>query len=136
MAERVTRFGVSLPKSLLSRFDKTLTELGYENRSKAVCDALHDFLLVNRLTQAGPIVGTLSYIYDHHVGDVNRRLLELQHGFTGQIISTMHAHISRNDCVEVLIIQCEAVHAQKLYGGISAIKGVRNCKISLLDKTG
>lgn len=133
MAERVTRFGVSLPKSLVERFDDTINQLGYDNRSKAVSDAVNEFISQKRVAGNSDIIGTISYMYDHHVSDVNRKLVELQHGFEKNIKSTMHSHITHDDCVEVLIVEGSSEKIRQLYGGLSATRGVRNCKLATLD---
>jgi len=132
MVERVTRFGVSLPRSLTDKFDRLLSELGYDNRSKAVADAVTEFINQKRTSTDGKAIATISYLYDHHTPDVNRKLVDLQHDFEKNIKSTMHSHITHNECVEVLIVEGESKEIQKLFGGLSTIRGVQNCKLSTL----
>jgi CopG family nickel-responsive transcriptional regulator len=133
MTGRVTRFGVSLPNKLIEKFDKMINELGYTKRSKAIADAVTEFISQKRISKDGEIIGTISYIYDHHVPHVNKKLVELQHKFEKNIKSTMHSHITHNKCVEVLIIDGETKQIQTLYGGLSAIRGVQNCKLGILN---
>jgi CopG family nickel-responsive transcriptional regulator len=133
MTDKVTRFGVSLPTSLVERFDETINQLGYDNRSKAISDALNEFINQKKISEKSNITGTISYIYDHHVSNVNKKLVELQHGFENNIKSTMHSHITHKECVEVLIVEGHSKEIQKLYGGLSAIRGVQNCKLSTLN---
>ncbi len=130
----MTRFGVSLPKSLLDRFDAVIAELGYRNRSKALGDAVTEFITQKKVEDC-ELMGTISYLYDHHVPDVNGRLVDLQHGFEHNIRSTMHSHITHSLCIEVLIVEGSSTEIQKLYGGLSAIRGVINCKLSTLKAT-
>ncbi len=133
MVDRVTRFGVSLPSKLCVRFDKLIVELGYTKRSKAIADAINEFISQKRVSSKGKIMGTISYLYDHHVSDVNKKLVELQHGYEKNIKSTMHSHVTHDECIEVLIVEGSADNIQKLYGGLSAIRGVENCKLSILN---
>ena len=133
MADFVTRFGVSLPNSLVEKFDKAIDELGYENRSKAIMDSIEEFLIAKKPQHSGELIGTISYLYNHHVSDVNRKLVDLQHGFEGTITSTMHAHITHNECVEVLIVSGESDEIHRLYGGISSLRGVKTCEFSVLN---
>ena len=132
----MTRFGVSLASNLVAKLDEALSELGYANRSKAIGDAVRDFLAQKQVSGSGKLIATISYLYNHHVSDVNSNLVELQHGFEGDITSTMHAHLSHDDCVEVLIVSGLAEKIKNLYGGLSAIRGVKNCKLSILGNTG
>jgi len=41
----LVRFGVSLDKELLSRFDKQLKKKKYTNRSEAICDLIREKLV-------------------------------------------------------------------------------------------
>lgn len=136
---KITRFGVSLPKKLVDRFDETIESLGYKNRSKAIQDALTEFINQKRInTKDSKVTCTISYLYDHHTSGVNSKLTEIQHKHGLRIKSTMHAHLSHHQCVEVLIAEGKPLEIQKLYGNLSAIRGVQNCKIAVLDtaKTG
>jgi CopG family nickel-responsive transcriptional regulator len=133
MVDRVTRFGVSLPTSLTEKFDKTIGELGYTKRSKAIADAVTEFINQKSISGDSNVIGTISYIYDHHITGVNRKLVEFQHGFEKNIKSTMHSHITHNKCVEVLIVEGDPKVIQKLLGGLSAIRGVENCKLATLN---
>jgi CopG family transcriptional regulator, nickel-responsive regulator len=133
MVERARRFGVSLPSELSLRFDSLISELGYSSRSKAIDDAVREFIVQKKVLGDSDVVGTISYLYEHHVGEVNKKLVEYQHGFEKNIRSMMHCHMSHNECIEVLIVCGTKNEVQKLYGGLSAIRGVRNCKLSILS---
>lgn len=134
MAERVTRFGVSLPRSLVESFDATLADLGYDNRSKAIQDAVNDFIKEKRINRGSErVVGTISYLYDHHVSGVNEKIVCVQHDFGGGITSMMHAHLTHHDCVEVLIVEGKGADVETLAGNLAAIRGVTNCKLSILE---
>ncbi|MCX6694769.1 MAG: nickel-responsive transcriptional regulator NikR, partial [Candidatus Altiarchaeota archaeon] len=128
--DRVTRFGVSLPSRLVDRFDRTLLEIGYESRSKAIADAVTDFIAQNRWkAQAGLFVGSITYVYDHHVGDVTRTLTGAQHDYGSVIKAVMHSHVSHSECVEVLIVSGSGKKVIQLYNNLSSIRGVENCKL-------
>ena len=135
MRDNVTRFGVSLPHSLVERFDETLAGLGYENRSKAIGDAVREFISQKTFREEGVVFGTISYIYDHHIPGVTSRLVEMQHDFEGSIKSTMHAHVTHEDCIEVLIVEGSGGSVKRLFGLISASRGVKNCRLSILENT-
>ena len=128
----VVRFGVSLPGKLVKKFDETIRGMGYFNRSKAVGDALTGFIVDKAWQEGGTRIATISFQYDHGVRGVNHKLVEIQHHFDC-VISTMHAHVSHDDCVEVLIARGEAKQIKKLAGEISAINGIKNCKTVVLS---
>lgn len=131
--DRATRFGISVPRNLLKKFDETIRKLGYANRSKAIQDAICDFITNKRWEdETKHFIGTISYAYDHHTGDVTQKLTSIQHDFSGVIKSTMHSHITHADCVEVLIVSGRPAEIKKLYNLLSATRGVVNCKMSKL----
>jgi len=132
--DSVTRFGVSVPSRLLKRFDKLITELVYTKRSKAIKDTINEFIVEKQLVNDGKVVGTISYAFNHHVSDVKKSLVELQHKYEDKIKSTMHSHIAQAECVEVFIVEGTTRQIQKLYVGLSAVRGVENCKLAILKK--
>jgi len=132
--DRATRFGVSIPLSLSKQFDETIKELGYASRSKAIQDALTDFIKEKRWRQAeGSFIATISFLYDHHTGDVTEKLTSIQHDFDEIIRSTMHSHITHSLCCEVLIASGPKKDLKELSDKIAATRGVLNCKLSVLS---
>ncbi len=133
MIDRVTRFGVSLPSRVVEKFDKIILDLEYPNRSKAINDAVLEFITQKNMeAEQGKVIGSISYIYNHHTGDVTHKLTELQHDYSKSIKSVMHSHISHDECVEVLIVSGKTQKIKELFGKISATKGVENCKLAIL----
>ena len=131
--DRATRFGVSVPQGLSKKFDDTIKEFGYSNRSKAIQDALVDFVKEKRWERGdGEFVATLSFIYDHHTGEVTEKLTSIQQDHDTIIRATMHSHITHDLCCEVLIASGPKKDLKKLCEKISATRGVLNCKLSVL----
>jgi len=127
------RFGVSLPEKLVEKFDRRIEEFGYKNRSKAIRDAISDFLTHKewRISKER-FVGSISFVYTHKSGAITHKLIELQHDFGDLIKSTMHIHMGHERCVEVLILSGKSKKIEKLYECISSTKGVENCKLAVL----
>ncbi len=123
----VERVGVSFEPELLVKFDKLIKNKGYTNRSEAIRDLVRKSLL-EAVVEAdkGKVIGTLTIIYDHDVGDVTNRLLHLQHHHHTEISSTMHIHVDEHKCIEVLVVHGSAKNVRKLADNIRAIKGVEH----------
>lgn len=133
MHEKVTRFGVSLPIQLVESFDSLIQQIGYKSRSKAIADAIHSFILERRTrAESERFVGSITFIYDHHVGDVAKRLAELQHQNSRIIRASMHAHITLSKCAESMIVAGNYESIQELYDEIAATRGVVNAKLNAL----
>ncbi len=123
----VERVGISFEPELLESFDQLIGKKGYTNRSEAIRDLVRSALVEEQVRAGtGEVIGTLTYIYNHHEGDVNRRLMNLQHDHHTEILFTSHVHMSHEMCLEVLIVKGKADNVTKLTDNIKAIKGVKH----------
>jgi CopG family nickel-responsive transcriptional regulator len=98
----LSRIGIALDSDLLERFDRSIAHSGYTNRSEAFRDLIRD-RLVGEQTAApdATVVGTVTLIYDHHAHGVSEKLTDLQHAHHELIVSTSHAHLDHDSCLEV-----------------------------------
>jgi CopG family nickel-responsive transcriptional regulator len=129
------RVGVSFEPELLIKFDGLIKKKGYTNRSEAIRDLVRKSLIEAEIkTEKGTVIGTLTIIYDHEVGDVTNRLLHLQHHHHSEISSTTHIHIDEHTCLEVLVVRGKAKDVRKLADNINALKGVRHGEL-VITKT-
>jgi CopG family transcriptional regulator, nickel-responsive regulator len=127
MSEKITRFGVSAEPELLKKFDKKIKKEGYNNRSEAIRDLIRKDLIEKQTHQPEEkIMGTLTMIYDHHTGNLTKKLLNIQHDHTTEILSTTHIHIDHNNCLEVLVLKGKNKNIQKLSDNIKALKGIKH----------
>ena len=130
MSELV-RFGVSLEKALLARFDDLIRERQYTNRSEALRDMIRREL-VERAWQGGrDVAGAITLVYDHHKGDVMSKVTDTQHDFQEVIISTQHIHLDHHNCLEIVAARGKAEKVQKLADALRSIKGVRHTTLSM-----
>ena len=127
MAEKITRFGVSIEPNLISKFDKMIKKEGYTNRSEAIRDMIRKNLIAEKNKDPdAKVIGTLTIIYDHHTGTLTNKLLNLQHDHHNEILSTTHIHIDHHNCLEVLVLKGKTVRIQKLADNIKALKGIKH----------
>ena len=102
----LSRIGVSIDSDLLHRFDSFIAEKGYENRSEAFRDLIRDRLVSSVVIAANAlVVGTVTLIYDHHTRLLPEKLTDIQHENHEIIISTLHAHLDHESCLEVVILR-------------------------------
>jgi CopG family nickel-responsive transcriptional regulator len=130
MSELV-RFGVSLEKSLLDRFDALIRERQYTNRSEALRDLIRRELVQREWREGGEVAGAITLIYDHHQRDVISKVTDTQHGFQGVIISTQHIHLDHHNCLEIIAARGKAEEVQRLADALISIKGVRHATLSM-----
>ena len=127
--EGVVRFSVSLPGQLMQQLDDMVEEKGYTNRSLAIADMIRDHLVEHRQqAQRGEIAGTITLVYDHHKHGLQEALTNVQHHHHHSIISTLHAHLDHDNCLEVLVVRGRADEIKKMADLLIAAKGVKHGK--------
>jgi len=70
-----------------------------------------DALVQSRLdaqSQETEILDSLTLVYDHHAHDLTEQMTELQHVSHELVVSVLHVHISRDDCMEVIVLRGQA----------------------------
>jgi CopG family nickel-responsive transcriptional regulator len=126
----LSRIGVSIDSALLRRFDSYISDKGYDNRSEAFRDLIRD-QLVNSVVIADNafVVGSVTLIYDHHARLLPEKLADLQHDHHELIISTLHAHLDHETCLEVIILRGKSKDVQKLADQLISTKGVQHGRL-------
>ncbi len=125
------RFGVSLEKSLLEKFDRLLKKRKYTNRSEAFRDLIRQELVKEEWHQDKEIAGAITLIYDHHKRDLVNKVTDIQHHFRDVIISTQHIHLDHNNCLEILALRGKPRDAQQLVHTLRSTKGVKHADLSM-----
>jgi len=126
----LSRIGVALDSDLLKRFDDFISRLGYTNRSEAFRDLIRDRLVAEQTASPGAtVVGTITLIYDHHAHGVTEKLTELQHAHHELVVSTSHAHLDHDSCLEVLIVHGKARQVEEFAGRLIGLKGVQHGRL-------
>lgn len=130
--EELSRFGVSFPAPLIAQFDQYIEEQGYTNRSEAIRDLARKALLEpSRLRSEEQVAGTIVMVYDHHIQELPMVLMELQHDYHHDIISTMHVHLNHDQCLEVVVVRGELARLRQLHQRIQVQKGVFYAELSV-----
>jgi len=127
----IARFGVSLDKGLLEKFDKLIESKSYTNRSEAFRDLIRQELVKKEWQDAHEVVGAITLIYDHHKRELVNTLLDIQHEFGSCIISSQHIHIDHNNCLEILAVKGSPEKVQRLSESLKAVKGVKHSTLSM-----
>ena len=130
---QMRRAGISLEKELLDEFDKLIESQGYLNRSEAIRDLIRDRLAEKQLANPGTeAVAAVFVVYDHHQAQIAQKLNQLQHSQLLKTISSMHVHLGRHDCLEVILLRGKVGEITKLGDKIVSLKGVRLGRVNLI----
>jgi CopG family nickel-responsive transcriptional regulator len=126
----LSRIGVSLDSELLHRFDLFIAEKGYDNRSEAFRDLIRDRLVGSAVIPSNAlVVGTVTLIYDHHTRLLPEKLTDVQHESHALVISTLHAHLDHESCLEVVVLRGKSRDVQKLADRLISTKGVQHGRL-------
>lgn len=126
----LSRTGVSIDAELLQQFDRFIESQGYTNRSEALRDLIRDHLVTTSvLAPNADVVGTVTLIYDHHSRLLPERLADIQHQHHAEIISTVHAHLDHDTCLEVVVVKGKSNRIQKLADLLTSTKGVQHGRL-------
>jgi CopG family nickel-responsive transcriptional regulator len=130
MSELV-RFGVSLEKALLNKFDAYIRERNYTNRSEAFRDMIRQELIRKQWVEGKDVAGAVTLIYDHHRRDLLNKITDIQHDYQRLIISTQHIHLDHDNCLEIVAVRGNSREIQTLADILKAIKGVKHAILSM-----
>lgn len=131
--ERVERIGVSLDRRLLSMFDKLIAKQGYQSRSEAIRDLVRQQLSTERLGDPkARAVAAVVLVYDHHTTRLIQKLTSLQHSHLLQTISSMHIHLDKDDCMEVIVLRGRVGEINRMAENIVSLKGVKLGRVNLV----
>lgn len=132
---KVTRTTLAIGRKLLGEFDRWMAQRGYANRSEAVRDLIRSALVAAEWEDPGArVVATLSIIYEHERRELAQQLTELQHAQHHAILCSQHVHLDHQNCLEVIIMQGTARQLRRITDAISATKGVKAGKLTLLSR--
>lgn len=127
----ISRFGVSLEKDLLDKFDTLIKKKNYTNRSEALRDLIRQEL-VKKQWQAGErVAGIITLVYDHHKRELLNKLTDLQHDYHHIIISTQHIHLDHNNCLEIVVVKGRPKDIEKLSDRVKSTKGVKHTELAM-----
>ena len=129
--EQLVRFGVSLDKGLLREFDRHIRRRRYTNRSEALRDLIRDNLIGQEWEGNRETVGTITFVYNHHVRDLTGKLTDIQHDYQRQILSGMHVHLDHDHCLEVLVVKGKGSEIKKVADALVSVKGVKHGKLTM-----
>lgn len=130
----MTRLSVSLPPSLVKEFDTIWRNMQYEDRSKAVHDAIRNFISDYKWTreETGNVMGAIVLLYYLDKPALLNRIMEIQHQFENIISSTMHVHLTKEKCLEIIAVRGKAKEAKSLAQKLMAKKGVKQLKFATI----
>jgi CopG family transcriptional regulator, nickel-responsive regulator len=122
----LVRFGISLEKDLLKKFDDHIRGKQYSNRSEAIRDLIRETLVKKGWEGNREIAGAITLVYNHHKRELAGKLMHIQHHYHGMIISTQHIHLDGNNCLEIVAVKGASKQVEELFWKLKSAQGVKH----------
>ncbi len=127
----IVRFGVSLEKELLDKFDRLIKEKKYSNRSEAIRDLIRENLVKREWVEGKEVAGAITLVFDHHKRDLVNILTDIQHDFYQIIISSQHIHLDHSNCLEIIVVRGKPTEVRELANKLKSNRGVKYGALSI-----
>lgn len=127
----IIRFGVSLEKELLDKFDILIKEKKYPNRSEAIRDLIRENLVKREWVEGKEVAGAITLVFNHHRRELMNTLTDIQHDFHQLIISGQHIHLDHDNCLEIIVVRGKPIEVRELADKLRATKGVKYGSLSI-----
>ena len=128
---KLVRFGISLEKGFLDKFDSVIKKKNCPNRSEAFRDLIRKELVSEEWQRQGEIAGAITLVYNHHKRDLLNKLADIEHDFQKVIISNQHIHLDHDNCLEIVAVKGSPQKVQKLADMVKSVKGVKCATLSM-----
>jgi CopG family transcriptional regulator, nickel-responsive regulator len=133
----IVRFSVSLEGELLEQFDRYCQEQNFATRSEAVRQLIRDSLTAHAWeADSRHAAGTLTLVYDHHRPQLRDHLTKLQHDHTDLVVATLHAHLTHDLCLEVIVLRGPAAKLQEIASKLKGLKGIYKGELVMANAEG
>lgn len=125
------RTSFNIPDEVVEEFDRVWREQELENRSRAVREAMLEYIESHsRLEETtGEIVALVAFDYRHQ--DVIRELHGVQHEYQDVILNTSHTH-QGDWCLESLFCRGPAERVRELTYRLRDFDGVHRAKVMVI----
>jgi CopG family nickel-responsive transcriptional regulator len=130
----LSRIGISLPKSLLDKFDDIINMRGYSSRSEGIRDAIRSYITYYQWMSdvKGERQGVITIVYDHEHRGLIQLLTEIQHDYMSIIQASLHSHVTHERCLEVILVRGDGADLKAIAERLMAQKGVESVKLTTI----
>ncbi len=134
LSGNMKRFSVSLPPSLVKEFDETWQDMDYENRSRAVHDAVRGFISEAKWSKkvAGEMIGAVLVLSYIDKSGLIEAMASLKHKFKEIICSNQQMFVDDNKMLEIISVKGDAMEIKKMIELLKSKKGVKHVTSSII----
>ncbi|HEY3327909.1 MAG TPA: nickel-responsive transcriptional regulator NikR [Novimethylophilus sp.] len=129
----VNRISISLPDDLQADVDEMVARRGFDSRSQAINDMLHQHVAEHQQKIGDEVmVGTITILYNNATCGLQKTLADMQYKHLDEVISSLHVHLMNNQTMEVILVQGPAQKVQAIADEIVTLRGVITGKLQLM----
>lgn len=125
------RTSFNIPDEIVDEFDQVWQEEGLDNRSRAVREAMQEYIESHSRfdTMSGDVVALIGFDYRHQ--DVIETLHGIQHKYQDVILNTSHTH-QGEWCLESLFCRGDVARISELSYRLRDFDGVQRVKTMII----
>lgn len=125
------RTSFNIPDELLDEFDRTWQAEGFDSRSRAVREAMQEYIETHTSLEdvSGEVTAALAFDYQHE--RVIRNLHDIQHDYQDVIRTTSHTH-EGDWCLETIFCRGKAARIRELVYRLRDFDAVSRVNVLLL----
>lgn len=128
----IGRISISMEQDLLQELDRMVDERGFESRSQAIADMVHQQLAEHKRQLGDEVMaGTITVVYDRTTRGLLKNLSDLQYRNLTEVISSLHVNLAEFQTMEVILVQGPARKLQTIANEIITQKGVLTGRLVL-----
>ena len=77
-------------------------------------------------------MGTIIVLYNHEKKGIDEKLNDVGHDFIKSIISSLHVHLDKDQCLSIIVAKCDIKTMLMLEQHLRGIAGITQLKFSYI----
>ncbi|MDQ8202087.1 nickel-responsive transcriptional regulator NikR [Pelagicoccus sp. SDUM812003] len=132
MNDPAERVSITIPRSVLAKFDSMLAQRGFANRSQAITEILNREIIEASSDQEDQVMaGTITLFYNTRRNNLLGTLSKIQRKHLAEVISSLHVQLENDHIMEVLVVQGPSQTLRSIANELITCKGVKTGKLNL-----
>lgn len=132
MNDPAERVSITIPRSVLAKFDSMLSQRGFANRSQAIAEILNREIIEASAEHGDQVMaGTVTLFYSTRRNNLQSTLSKIQRKHLAEVISSLHVQLEDDHIMEVLVVQGPAQKLRTIANELITCKGVKTGKLNL-----
>lgn len=132
MTDPAERVSITIPRSVLAKFDTLLEQRGFANRSQAITEILNrDIVEASAHSGDEIMAGTITLFYSTRRNNIQNTLSKIQRQHIAEVISSLHVQLEEDHIMEVLVVQGPAQRLRAIADELITCKGVKTGNLNL-----